>query len=84
MQSYAAQRMYAALNLPHITDTMKCVGSYVVSEFSEELVKVDKDPQKIFDAINKHFSTGNNKSRAMMINAFAKLAIKYDFLKEQV
>ena len=31
LQSYAAQRMYTALSLPHITDTMKCVGSYVVS-----------------------------------------------------
>lgn len=84
LQSYAAQRMYAALSLPHITDTMKCVGSYVVSEFSEELVKANKDPQNIYDAINKHFSTGDNKSKAMMLNAFTKLAIKYDFLKEQV
>ena len=70
--------------MPHITDTMKCVGSYVVSEFSEQLVKSGKEPQKIFDAINKHFQTANNKSKAMMLNAFAKLATKYADLREQV
>ena len=42
LQFYASQRMYGALNLPHITETMKCVGSYVVSEFSEQLVKSGK------------------------------------------
>jgi AP-2 complex subunit alpha len=34
LQSYAALRMYSALNQPFITDTLKCVGSYVISEFS--------------------------------------------------
>ena len=69
--------MYIAMNLPHITDTMKCVASYVTSEFSEHLVHGGKDPQKIFDAINKHFQNANNKSKAMMLNAFMKLATKY-------
>lgn len=77
LQRYAAQRMLMAMNLPHITDTMKCVGSYVISEFSEHLLPVVKDPQKLFDAINKHFQNANNKSKAMMLNGFAKLAIKY-------
>lgn len=72
------------MSLPHITETMKCVASYVVSEFSEQLVEKGKDPQKIFDAINKHFQNANNKSRAMMLNAFVKLATKYDVLREQV
>lgn len=76
--------MYAALNQPFITDTLKCVGCYVVSEFSERIVKSDKDPQKIFDVINKHFQAGGNKSKAMMLNSFVKLASKYPELKEQV
>ena len=84
LQHYAARRMYHAMSVPHVTNTMKCVGSYVLSEYSEDLVKQGKDPQKIFDTINKHFQTANNKSRAMMLNAFAKLGVKYDALREQV
>ena len=58
---------------------MICVGSYVLSEFSELLVRVGIDSQKIFEAINKHFTNSNcsAKAKAMMLNAFAKLAIKY-------
>lgn len=73
--------MYNALTLPHITDTLKCVGSYVVAEFSERIVKTEKDPQKIFDSINRHFQYGGNKSKAIMLNSFVKLATKYPELK---
>lgn len=74
--------MYSILNLPHVTNTLICVGSYVVSEFSEYLIKSGKDPRKIFDVINKHQSASNNKAKAMMLNALMKLAVKYDSLKE--
>ena len=33
---------------------------------------------------NKHFQTANNKSKAMMLNAFAKLAVKYEDLRSEV
>jgi AP-2 complex subunit alpha len=71
-------KLYQTLNVPHITETSKCVGAYVVAEFSEYLVKAGKTPNKIYESINKHFQTANNKSKAMMLNAFAKLAIKYE------
>lgn len=87
LQNYAAIKLLSALNLPHVTDTLVCVGSYVVSEFSEYLVKHGKDPRKIFEAIYKHFSTSNSnnkeksKAKAMMLSGLAKLAVKYDTLK---
>lgn len=31
LQNYAAVKLLSALNLPHVTDTLVCVGSYVVS-----------------------------------------------------
>lgn len=77
LQNYAALRLLSALNLPHVTDTLVCVGSYVVSEFSEYLVKAGRDPRKIFEAINKHFTSSSNKAKAMMLNALSKLAVKY-------
>ncbi len=55
-----------------------------MAEFSEYLVKAGKTPTKIYEVINKHFQTANNKSKAMMLNAFAKLAVKYDELKSEV
>jgi hypothetical protein len=55
-----------------------------VSEFSDYLVKAGRDPRRIFEAINKHFSSASNKARAMMLNAFSKLAIKYEPLREEV
>lgn len=83
LQNYAAIKLLAALNLPHVTDTLICVGSYVVSEFSDYLVKAGKDPRRLFDAINKHFSSNcSPKAKAMMLNALSKLAIKYEPLKE--
>jgi len=42
LQNYAAQKLYNAMIVPHVTNTMKCVGSYVISEFSEYLVKSGK------------------------------------------
>lgn len=84
LQQYAAIKLYKLLNLPHVTNTLVCVGSYVVSEFSEFLVKAGIDPRKIFDVINKHQSTSNNKAKAMMLNALVKLAVKYESLREEV
>ena len=84
LQNYAALKLFQTLSVPHITETSKCVGSYVVAEFSEYLIKAGKTPMKIYEVISKHFQTANNKSKAMMLNAFAKLAVKYDELKSEV
>ena len=48
LQNYAAFKLFKNLHLPHVTDTLLCVGSYIVAEFSELLMKVVKDPRKIF------------------------------------
>lgn len=84
LQNYAALKLLHVLNLPHVTDTLVCVGSYVVAEFSDYIIKAGGDPRRIFDAINKHFTTGSNKAKAMMLNAMSKLAVKYDSLREEV
>jgi AP-2 complex subunit alpha len=75
---------YVALKFPHITDTLNVLVLMLLPNFHERIVKNDKDPQKIFDAINKHFQYGGNKSKAIMLNSFVKLASKYPELKEQV
>ena len=34
LQNYAAIKLFQTLSVPHITETSKCIGSYVVAEFS--------------------------------------------------
>ena len=55
-----------------------------MAEFSDYIVKSGTDPRKIFEVINKHFTTASNKAKAMMLNAMSKLAVKYDSLREEV
>jgi AP-2 complex subunit alpha len=70
------------MHLPRISDTMKCIGAYVLSEYAETLSS--QQPQYIFDLLNKHFTNGTPKVKAMMLTAFAKLAVKFPDLKDQV
>lgn len=63
---------------------MKCIGAYVLSEYCEYLVDAGRDPQKIFDILQKHFAQSTPKSRAMLLNAFTKLGVKYAPLADQV
>jgi len=72
------------MQLPHISETMKCIGAYVLSEYCEYLVDTGRDPQKIFDVLNKHLTQATPKARAMLLNAFTKLGVKYDSLTDQV
>lgn len=82
LQSYAAEKLYDTMHLPKISETMKCIGAYVLSEYAENLS--NKQPQKIFDILNKHFTSGTPKVKSMMLNAFVKLAVKFPELKDQV
>lgn len=84
LQSYAAQKLYSTMHLPHISETMKCIGAYILSEYSEYLVEAGRDPQKIFDILQKQFTQSSPKARAMLLNAFAKLGVKYEALADQV
>lgn len=77
LQSYAAQKLYQTMQLPHISETLKCIGAYVLSEYAEYLVEAGRDPQKILDVLQKHFNQSSTKAKAMLLNAFAKLGIKF-------
>ena len=72
------------MQLPHISETMKCIGAYILSEYCEYLVDAGRDPQKLFDVLQKHFTQSTPKARAMLLNAFTKLGVKYAALTDQV
>jgi AP-2 complex subunit alpha len=40
-----------------------CIGAFVLSEFSQYLVESGKEPQKIFDTLNRHFPLVSEKAR---------------------
>jgi AP-2 complex subunit alpha len=43
-----------------------------------------REPQKLFDTLNKHYQLASEKARCMLLNAFVKLASKYAELRDQV
>lgn len=47
-------------------------------------MEAGRDPQKIFDVLQKQFTQSSPKARAMLLNAFAKLGVKYEVLADQV
>lgn len=63
LQRYACQKLYHCLQLPHVHETLVCIGAFVLSEFSVFLVESGKEPQKIFDTLNKHFALCSEKPR---------------------
>jgi AP-2 complex subunit alpha len=84
LQGYAAQKLFTTMQLPHISETLKCIGAYVLSEYCEYLVEAGRDPQKILDILQKHFNQSSPKARSMLLNAFVKLGVKYATLTDQV
>lgn len=65
-------------------ETLVMIGAFVVSEFANRLVENGKDPQKIFDVLNRHFQYSSEKARCMILNSFAKLATQFPDLRDQV
>jgi AP-2 complex subunit alpha len=82
LQRYAAQKIYQSLSVPHVHETLVCIGAFVISEYSHFLVEQGKDPQKIFDILNKHYQYSSEKGRQMLLNAFVKLGSKYEELRD--
>ncbi|KAM3140321.1 hypothetical protein pb186bvf_007481 [Paramecium bursaria] len=81
LQKYSALKLYQQLQLPHVHETLICIGAFVISEYSQHVLEQVKDPQKIFDTLNKHFNFCSEKGRQMLLNAIVKLGSKYPDLR---
>ncbi|KAL4505321.1 hypothetical protein ABPG72_002383 [Tetrahymena utriculariae] len=81
LQRYAALKLFTSINIPHAHENLVCIAAFVISEYSPLLVDSGKDPQKIFDVLNRHYSLCSEKGRQMLINAYAKLAARYSDLR---
>jgi len=57
----------------HVPETLVNIGSYILAENAQVLVQSGKEPQKIFDVLNRHYSNVNENGKAMLLNSFAKL-----------
>ncbi|CAD8166956.1 unnamed protein product [Paramecium octaurelia] len=83
LQKYAATKLFSQLSMPHVHETLICIGAFIISEYSQMLVEQNKEPQKLFDILNKHYTFSTERSRQMLLNAFVKLACKYPELRDQ-
>ncbi|EGR33264.1 hypothetical protein IMG5_057290 [Ichthyophthirius multifiliis] len=77
LQKHAALRLFQSINIPHAHENLVRIGAFVISEYSNLLVDAGKDPQRIFDVLNRHYTLSSEKGRQMLLNAYAKLAARY-------
>eukprot|EP00828_Plagiopyla_frontata_P033554 TRINITY_DN4358_c0_g1_i10.p1 TRINITY_DN4358_c0_g1~~TRINITY_DN4358_c0_g1_i10.p1 ORF type:complete len:861 (-),score=104.07 TRINITY_DN4358_c0_g1_i10:110-2692(-) len=84
LQRYASLKLYNALNMPHVHETLVKIGSYILAEFGGYLVENGITPQQIFECLNRHFLTCSEKARAMLVTAYTKLGVRYPEILDQI
>lgn len=84
LQKYAALKVYAALNIPHVHETLVKIGSYILSEYGRLIVDSNKTPEKIFDVLNRHFVNLSTPGKAMLLTSFVKLGNIFPDLRDTV
>ena len=84
LQRYACVKLYNALNVPHVHETLVKIASFILAEHSQFLIDSGKDPKKIFDTLNRHFMNCSEKGKAILLSAYMKLANKYEDLNDEI
>ena len=67
-------KLYDALNIPHVHEILVKIGSYIIAEYGSTL---KKDPYKLFDVLHRHFGNMSFEGKAMLLNAYAKMAYAF-------
>lgn len=84
LQKYAAKKLFNAINIPHVHENLLCIGAFIISEYSNYLVEAGKEPKKLYETIHRHYSYTSEKTRAIILNAYAKLAAKYEDIRDEI
>ena len=84
LQKYACLKLYNALNVPHVHETLVKIGSFIISEYAEFLIDAGKDPKKIFETLNRHFGDCSEKGKAILLSGYVKLANKFEDLVDEI
>ena len=85
LQRYAADRIFTALSVSAVHENLVKIGSYVLSEYGHLIAnQPGKDPQKLFDILQKHWVSCSSPARCMVLNAYVKLATRFPVLLDQV
>lgn len=61
LQKYAALKLFSSINIPHAHENLIRIAAFVISDYAPLLVESGKDPQKLFDVLNRHFSLCSEK-----------------------
>ncbi len=73
--------LYNALNIPHVHEILVKIGSYIIAEYG---VTLKKDPYKLFDVLHRHFEELSHSGKAMLLNAYIKMAHTFPDLQMEV
>ena len=75
LQKYAAQKLFAALQVPHVHETLVKLGSYIIAEFGFLVAdEPGRDFVRQFETLAKHFPNCSARARGMILNAYIKIA----------
>lgn len=81
LQQYAANKLFSALNVPNVHENLVKIGAYVLSEYGKYIVdQPGKDANKLFEVLNKHWTNCSPNGKAMLLNAYVKMANQYSDL----
>jgi len=83
VQDYAATTCYKFLSSPSVHENGVKVGAYIVGEFGHTIKDVSIGGQKLFDVLMEKFRSASQTTRAIILNAVAKMANTYPDLKAQ-
>jgi AP-2 complex subunit alpha len=85
LQKYAANKMLSALSVPNVHENLVKIGSYILAEYGELIShQPGKDPVRIFDTLNRHFTVSSAQTKAMLMNSYVKLAHRFPDLRDFV
>eukprot|EP01017_Pseudomicrothorax_dubius_P025065 TRINITY_DN2672_c0_g2_i1.p1 TRINITY_DN2672_c0_g2~~TRINITY_DN2672_c0_g2_i1.p1 ORF type:complete len:717 (+),score=215.11 TRINITY_DN2672_c0_g2_i1:67-2217(+) len=85
IQRHAALKLFTAMNVAHVHETLLKIGSYVLAEYGQLIAdQPGRDAFKQFDVLNRHFSTCSASGKAMILTAFVKMSHTFPELKMEV
>ncbi|GAB5368039.1 hypothetical protein AAMO2058_001283600 [Amorphochlora amoebiformis] len=83
LQKYAAYTMFKALGDRSIHENGVKVGSYIIGEFSD-LISDKASGNKLLQTLHMHFETATNRTKALVLSSYIKLANSFPDLIPKV
>lgn len=79
-----AQKVWTLCQKPYVPSTIVKIGAYVLGEFSQLLIEKGVGQEQLFETMHHHFLQSDNRTKALMLNGFAKIGSKHPEVENMV